>query len=480
MWIVEHQMNQKYKRKFNIDQTDLPLKSSVNIYNINALQTDWKEIIEPTDDVYVLGNPPFVGKQLQTKEQKEDVKKVFEGYKKIGILDYVTCWYKKAVEYIQNTQIQVGFVSTNSIIQGEQAVLLWKILLEDYGIYINFAHQSFKWGNEVKKKAGVYVVIIGFSLYNQKTKYLFTYEKPDSLPIKHEVKKINNYLLEYDNVILEIRRKPICNIEPIKFGSMPNDGGNLILTDEEKGILLKKEPNIKKYIKPLISAKEFLNGGNRWCLWLDGAKPADIKNSKILSERIEKVKAFRLASSRKQTQKKAEYPTLFAEIRQPKTDYIVIPLTTSENRDYIPLSFVDKDIISNNTVSLISSDDKYLFGILTSKMHMTWMRYVCGRLKGDYRYSNTLVYNNYPFQTDVKDDLKDKIRAKVDELLEIREKYDDTLANLYDPLLMPPDLKKTHQHLDTIVDKCYQNKPFRNDEERMKFLFDLYSNYVES
>ncbi|RAP43737.1 MAG: hypothetical protein BZ135_09110 [Methanosphaera sp. rholeuAM6] len=480
MWIVEHQMNQKYKRKFNIDQADLPLKSSVNIYNENALQIDWKEILEPTDNVYILGNPPFVGKNLQTKEQKEEVKQVFKEYKNTGILDYVSCWYKKAVEYIIGTKIRVGFVSTNSIIQGEQAILLWKILLEDYKIHINFAHQSFKWGNEIKKKAGVFVVIIGFSQINKKQKYLFSYEKPDALPVKHEVTKINNYLVEYDNVILKTRRKPISDVEPIKFGSMPNDDGNLILSDEEKEEVLNQEPNLKQYIKPLISSKEFLNGKNRWCFWLENAKPSDLKASIILTERINNIKHFRLASTRKQTRQKAEYPTLFAEIRQPETDYIVIPLTTSENRDYIPLSFVDKDIISNNTVSLISSDDKYLFGILTSKMHMTWMRYVCGRLKGDYRYSNTLVYNNYPFPTDVKDDLKDKIRSKVDELLEIRDEYDDTLANLYDPLLMPPDLKKTHQQLDTLVDKCYQGKPFRNGEERMKLLFDLYSNYVES
>ncbi len=224
MWIVEHQMNQKYKRKFNIDQADLPLKSSLNIHNTNALQIDWKEILEPTDDVYLLGNPPFIGKQLQTKEQKDEVKKVFEGYKKTGILDYVTCWYKKAADYIQNTKIEVGFVSTNSIIQGEQAVLLWKILLDDYGIVINFAHQSFKWGNEVKKKAGVYVVIIGFSLFNKDKKYLFTYEKPDSLPVKQEVKRINNYLMDYENTILEIRKKPLFDVLPMVLGSIPRDG----------------------------------------------------------------------------------------------------------------------------------------------------------------------------------------------------------------------------------------------------------------
>lgn len=500
MWIVEHQMNQKYKRKFNIDHVDLPLKSSVNIYNTNALQIDWKEILKPTDDVYILGNPPFIGKQLQTKEQKEDLKSVFKKpqflveqlqnneqkedikkrlkkYEKIGILDYVTCWYKKAAEYIQNTQIEVGFVSTNSIIQGEQAVLLWKILLDDYAICINFAHQSFKWGNEVKKKAGVYVVIIGFSLISKDKKYLFTYEKPDSLPVKHEVKRINNYLMDYENTILEIRRKPLCEIEPIKFGSMPNDDGNLILSDEEKESILIEEPLLEKYIKPLVSSKEFLNGGNRWCFWLENIKPSDIKSSKILTKRIENVKKFRLSSTRQQTRKKANYPTLFAEIRQPETDYIVIPLTTSENREYIPLSFVDKNIIANNTVSLISSDDKYLFGILISKMHMTWMRYVCGRLKGDYRYSNTLVYNNYPFPTSVSDVLKDKIRNQVSELLNIRDKYDDTLANLYDPLVMPSDLKKAHEKLDKLVDKCYRSKSFENDEERMKLLFKLYSDF---
>ncbi len=235
------------------------------------------------------------------------------------------------------------------------------------------------------------------------------------------------------------------------------------------------EPEVEQYIKPLISAKEFLNNENRWCFWLINASPTNIKNSRLLLERITKVKEFRLSSTREQTRKKADYPSLFAEIRQPETDYIIIPLTTSENRQYIPLGFVDKDIIANNSVSFIQSDDKYLFGILTSRMHMTWMRYVCGRLKGDYRYSNTLVYNNFPFPSDVSDDLKEKIRSHVTEILKIRDKYGDTLANLYDPLIMPPDLKKAHEKLDKLVDKCYQSKVFKNDEERMKLLFKLYS-----
>ena len=477
MWIVEHQMNQKYKRKFNIDQADLPLKSSLNIHNTNALQIDWKEILEPTEDVYLLGNPPFTGKKFQTKEQKEDIKSVFEGYKNIKELDYVTCWYKKAADYIKNSTIKVSFVSTNSICQGEQCPVLWNILLNDYKLYINFAHTSFKWGNEVKKKAGVFVIIIGISNQNNIDKYLFTYETPTSLPIKTKVKNINNYLIDSENIFIKKPRKPLCDVPVMQHGSSLLDDNNFVIEADEYQLYIEQEPHIKKFIKPIINAKEFLNNKHRYCLWLKDVPPNELKSSKIIMERVKKVKMFRDNSKRKNTNKMSQYPTLFGEERQPINDFVVIPVTTSENREYIPIGYINNSIIVTNQLLVIDSDDKYLFGILTSKMHMTWMRYVCGRLKGDYRYSNTLVYNNYPFPSDVSDDLKDKIRSQVTEILKIRDKYDDTLANLYDPLIMPPDLKKAHEKLDKLVEKCYQSKDFKNDEERMKLLFKLYSDY---
>ena len=480
MWFIEHQMNLMYET-LDIHKDNLPLKSSLNIHNKNALELDWGEILPPNDNVYVFGNPPFVGKQEQSDKQKEEMKEVFKGFKKVGSLDYVAAWYKKACEYIENTGIEVAFVSTNSICQGEQVAILWQQLKQRHDIKINFAHQTFKWSNEAKNNAGVYVVIVGFSLNDRKEKIIFTYGKPNSeIPNYSIAEKINSYLVEGEEVFVKSMRKPLCDVDKMFLGSIPRDGGNLILSPDEKEKLIKNESLSEKYIRPLIGARQYLNNEKRYCLWLEDVLPSELQKMPLVLNRVNDVKAFRLESPREQTRNLAKYPTLFAEIRQPKTDYILVPLTTSENRDYVPIGFMDKDIIVNNSVSVIESDDLLLFAVLTSKMHMTWMRYVCGRLESRYRYSASIVYNNFPFPEKISEQLSDKIIKTSENLLEIREKYSsERLADLYNPILMPNDLRKCHEQLDNLIDKTYRNKKFIDDNDRMNFLFKKYSELIK-
>lgn len=479
MYLVQHQLDLKYET-LDIKEDNLPLKSAANIYNENALTIDWNDIVMPTNNLFILGNPPFAGKQEQTDQQKEEMKEVFEGFKSVGNLDYVTAWYKKACEFIEGTTIEVSFVSTNSICQGEQVAILWQQLKERYDIKINFAHQTFKWSNEARNNAGVYVVIVGFSLKERDVKIIFTYDKPNSLiPTSSNVENINSYLVEGEEIFLKNSRNSICDVPKMVFGSMPNDGGNLLLSEKEKNELLNEEPNSKKFIKNLISAKEYLNNGQRYCLWLEGITPSELNNLPKIKNRVQKVRNHRLESKREDTRKLADFPTQFGENRQPKTDYILIPLHSSENREYIPLGFINKDNIANNSVSIIESNDLTLFGILTSKMHMTWMRYVCGRIKGDYRYSASLVYNNFPFPADISDNQRNDIVSKSQKILDIRNEFsNESLANLYNPLLMPPVLKNAHIELDRSIDKLYRSKKFKDDNDRMKFLFDLYLEYT--
>lgn len=479
MWLIQHQMDLKFET-LDIHESNLPLKESANIHNENALTIDWNDIVTPSDNLFILGNPPFAGKQEQTDQQKEELKTIFEGFKSVGNLDYVTAWYKKACEYIEGTNIEVGFVSTNSICQGEHVPILWKQLKERHDIKINFAHQTFKWSNEARNNAGVYVVIVGFSLKEREEKVIFTYDKPNSNnPEFSKVEKINSYLVEGDDIFFKNSRNPLCNVPKMVFGSMPNDGGNLLLNEKEKEELLIAEPEAKKFVKNLISAREYLNNGKRYCLWLEDITPSELNNLPIVKQRVQKVREHRLESKREDTQKLADFPTQFGENRQPKKDYILIPLTTSENRDYVPIGFITRENIVNNTVSIIESDDLILFGILTSKMHMTWMRYVCGRLESRYRYSASLVYNNFPFPQGISDNIRNKIVSNAQEILNVRNEFpNESLAYLYNPLLMPPKLKTAHFKLDKSVDKAYRSTKFKDDNDRMKFLFDLYLDYT--
>ena len=481
MWLIDHQMNMMISEHFGQYFVRLPLKKSANIVHANSLQISWEDVISKEKLTYILGNPPFIGKQLQNKEQKDDMARIFNKVQGAGVLDYVTAWYLKASKYIQDTNIKVAFVSTNSIVQGEQVAILWKELFSNYGIKIHFAHQTFNWSNEAKSNAAVHVVIVGFASFDTTNKKIFEYENIKAEAHEKIVKNITPYLVEGDDIVIEKRRKPICDVPNIVFGSMPNDGGNLILSEAEFLKIKQEEPVIIPYIKQFMGGDEFLKNIKRYCFWLLDLSPNILKTSKILQERISLVKKIRLESNRESTKKLAQYPTLFAEIRQPKSNYIVIPLNTSSNREYLPIGLNDKEIIASNLVSIIESESLYIFGILSSLTHMIWMRYTCGRLGNGYRYSNSIVYNNYPFPKNVSEKQKKAVEEKAQNVLNIRSQFSDcSLADLYDPLSMPPNLKKAHQELDKAVDNCYGSKLFKNDKERIEFLFGLYEEYLNT
>lgn len=479
MWLIDHQMNMAISNEFGQYFVRLPLKKAATIVNSNALQIDWKMIISPDQLSYILGNPPFIGKSNQNAKQKADMEKVFADTKGTGVLDYVTTWYIKAAQYIQNTKIKVAFVSTNSIAQGEQVGLLWGLLFNKYNIKIHFAHRTFRWNNEAKGNAAVHVVIIGFANYDLNEKRIFEYEDINETPHEIKVKNINPYLVEGKDLVIFKRRYPISTVPEISFGSMPNDGGNFLFTDEEKEELLKKEPKAKKFIKPLISAYEYLNGENRWCLWLKDADPKELKEIKEITKRIDAVRILRNESSREATKKLGSYPTLFGEDRQPKSEYILIPLHSSENRKYIPLGYFSKDNIANNSCSTIDNTTLFHFGVLHSVMHMAWVIHVCGRLESRYRYSNEIVYNNFPWPENPSEKQTKAIETAAQKVLDTRVEFpNSSLADLYDPLTMPPVLVKAHNELDKAVDLAYRAQPFTTEAKRMEFLFELYEKYT--
>lgn len=490
MWLVQHQMDLKYE-SIDIHEDNLPLKTSMNIYNENALRIDWSDIVAPSDNLFILGNPPFAGKKDQTSSQKEDMKIVFNGFKKVGVLDYVTAWYKKALDYIEGTKIKVGFVSTSSITQGEQVSALWKQLNEKYSFFINFAHQPFKWTNEARNNAAVIVIIIGFSSEDKKNKILFRYSESESqqsdnnteiVPEAVIVDHINHYLIDFEDIFIDSISNPICNVPKIQLGNMANDNGGLIIkTNEEKRRLISKYPILEKYIKTFIGGKEFINGDERYCLWLadDDSAILDIGDIPEISERFRIVKEHRQKSTRPQTRELADLFMLFGEIRQPSNDYILIPLNTASSRKYIPIGIVNKDIIVSNLASFVDSNDLSLFGILHSKMHMTWVDFVAGRLGDQYRYSNNVVYNNFPFP-ELTDSDRENIAIKAEEILKIREKFANrSLFDLYGRK-MPQNLINAHKELDNAVDKAYRTKKFTSDDERMEFLFHLYLEYTSN
>ncbi|EKE22267.1 MAG: hypothetical protein ACD_7C00006G0003 [uncultured bacterium] len=479
MWLMDHQMNEVASQVFGQNIKDLPLTKGAEIFIGNALQKDWEEVIPKNELSYILGNPPFIGHHLQTKEQKEDLRKVLNGIKAAGVMDYVSAWYIKAAEYIQNTQIKTAFVSTNSISQGEQVGILWNYLFKKYKIKINFAHRTFKWNNEARGKAAVYCVIIGFANFDADKKYLCEYENIKGEPHEIRVKNINPYLIDADDILLENRSKPICNVPAMMYGSKPTDGGNFLMSDTEKDIFLQKELLAEKFIHPFISAKEFLNNEKRWCLWLVDANPEELRNLPEVMKKVEAVKEFRGKSIASST-RNYPYHALFRQVTQPKTDYILVPSTTSENRKYIPMGFLTKDIILSNASFSIPNATLYHFGILESEIHMTWVRHVCGRLKSDFRYSKDIVYNNFPWPENPSEEKIKTIKKFAQEVLDVRLKYPtSSLADLYDPLAMPADLVKAHQNLDRAVDSAYCKKSFATSAERMEFLFGLYEKCIK-
>jgi hypothetical protein len=477
MWLIDHQMNIKVSNEFGQYFVRLPLKKAAKIVHSNSLRIDWETVVKKDQLNFILGNPPFVGKQLQNADQKADMNRVLGDVKGAGVLDYVAAWYIKAAEFIQNTLIHCALVSTNSISQGEQVGILWQELYNKYKIKIHFAHRTFSWRNEAKGNAAVHCVIIGFGLEDIENKRIFDYSDIKGEATEKKAKNINPYLTEGNDLIILKRNKPICTISEMLKGSQPTDGGNLLMTDEEKIKYLSQEPLGEKFIRPFVSAEEFLNGKKRWCFWLVDIQPNELKQLPLLLKRIDAVKNMRLLSTKESTVKWANFPTSFTENRQPKSNYLLVPSASSENRKYIPIGFLTKDYILNNASFSVSNATPYLFGILTSEMHMTWVKYTCGRLKSDYRYSNTIVYNNFPFPENITDKQKQKVETCAQKVLDTRAKYpDSSLADLYDRLTMPSDLTKAHQNLDKAVDLCYRPQPFVNELNRIEYLFNLYEN----
>jgi type I restriction-modification system DNA methylase subunit len=481
MWLIDHQMNMKASEEFGLYYTRLPLKKSPNIIHGNALRINWNNLFNEGEFNYIIGNPPYVGKAFRNREQNGDMELIFQKVNGFGVLDYVASWYIKAAEYIKDKKTKVAFVSTNSITQGEQVGILWKELLDKYKIKINFAHRTFAWSSEAKGKAQVFVVIIGFANFDTREKYIYDYDSPKSEAHQIKVGNINPYLVEGNDVVILKRKSPISNVPNIIFGSMPNDGGNLLLTKKEKDDLIEAESESIRFIRPLIGAKEFINDIERYCLWLTDMKPSDLKKFPAIEERVKRVREYRLKSQRKTTAELAKYPMLFGEIRQPKSDYILIPRVSSENRIYIPIGFFTKNDIANDSCLMIPNASLYHFGILTSIMHMTWVKYVCGRLKSDYRYSNELVYNNFPWPLNPPQKSIEIVIEIVKKILEIRSQFKDcTLADLYNPLSMPSSITKAHKELDNAVDFCFRGQKFNNEKNRIEFLFNLFSEYKKT
>lgn len=481
LWLADHQMNLRASQQFGSYFTRLPLTESAHILHGNALRTDWREVLPPAECSYIVGNPPFVGTQMQSSEQKADIRAVFGNDKVANSLDFVTAWHKKAAEYIGGTRIKAAFVSTNSISQGEQVGVLWNELFK-HGMAIAFAHRTFKWTNEAPGKAAVHCVIIGFAakeVVETAPRLLYEYDTPASEPHVSEVPNISPYLIPAGNTLVHARSTPLCNVPELVYGSMANDGGNLLLTPDEKQTLLAKEPQASKYLRRLYGSQEFINNQERWCLWLKDAPPSDLRSMPEVMKRVEAVRQHRLKSTRAATQELAAFPTLFGEVRHPETPYLLVPGVSSERREYIPIGFMPKNTIASDLCRILPNATLYHFGVLSSLQHMTWVKYVCGRLKSDFRYSNTIVYNNFPWAESPTEAQKQAVERAAQAVLDAREQFpSSSLADLYDPLSMPPVLTKAHQDLDRAVDKCYRPKAFGTEQERITFLFELYERYT--
>ena len=526
LWISEAQMLRETEKIIRRDIDFLPLKSYTNIREGNALRMDW-DVIEVSSDIptiyakkvhliiepekqmasepiveydeinlvtnhfdgavkpdkkrykvsydYIIGNPPFVGYSLQSKEQKEDILSVFidkkgKPFKTAGKIDYVAGWYYKASQLLCNTNTRAALVSTNSITQGEQVAAIWKPLKEMFGIHIDFAHRTFRWDSEATLKAHVHCVIIGFSCAQQDSpKYIYDNKK------KKKADNVNAYLIDAPSIFLESKSKPLCKVPQMSSGGKPVEGGFLILSPDEKDDLIAKEPRIEKYIRPFTSGDDFINKKKRYCLWLVNANPTDLKQAPEVRARIEKVREFRLASTKEATRRCAETPTLFMEVKPPKSNYLLIPATSSEQRRYIPLGYMDKQVIPNNAVQFVPDATLYHFGILTSNVHMAWMRAVCGRLEMRYRYSANIVYNNFPWPTPTEEQ-KAKIERTAQAILDARALYpDSSLADLYDELTMPVELRRAHQDNDRAVMQAYGfNVKTMTESQCVAELFKLY------
>ena len=506
LWISEAQMLAETEKIIQHDIDFLPLKSYANIKEGNALRMDWQgsdvsnvavnksefENFAPYD--YIMGNPPFVGYSLQSKEQKDDMFSIYidekgKTYKTAGKIDYVAAWYWKVAQLMQaNPKTKAALVSTNSITQGEQVATIWRPIFERFGVHIDFAYRTFRWDSESDSKAHVHCVIIGFSKGNtNSSKPIFV---SDNQVIK--ANNINAYLIDASNIWIESRNKPLCDVPAMSSGGKPVEGGFLILSPEEKDTLLQKTPLLESYVRPFTSGDDFINNKKRYCLWLADCPPNILRSSADVMRRIENVRLFRAASAKEATRRCAETPTLFMEMKEPRGDYLLIPATSSERRRYVPIGYVDKSVIPNNAVQFVPNATLYHFGILTSNVHMAWMRAVAGRLKSDYRYSASIVYNNFPWpnvgdcvpqsqqcHSQLRDAVGD-IEQTAQAILDVRAKFPDcSLADLYDEAAMPPELRRAHQENDKAVMAAYGFKPNLEENEIVAELFRMYEGMVK-
>ena len=477
LWIAESQMMKETEDIVHMDLDFLPLTTNAFIVEGNSLQIDWESVVPKYQVSYIMGNPPFVGARVMSSGQKDDVKEIFRGWKNVGNMDYVCCWYKRCADFMKNTSIRSALVSTNSVSQGESVANLWKPLLEN-GVHIDFAYRTFQWDSEAKIKAHVHCVIIGFSIA--------PYDKPKKVFIDERyqiAKNINGYLLDAANVYVESRNKPICDIPEIGIGNKPIDGGYYLFEKEEMEEFIKKEPEAKTYFRPWYGSKEFINRSPRYCLWLGECSPTELRKLPLCMERIKAVREYRLSSPSKGTVKLAEKPTRFHVENMPKGQYIVIPEVSSQRRRYVPMGYMDSSVLCSNKVRLMPDADLYEFGILESNVHMAWMRVVCGRLKSDYDYSIKIVYNNFPWPEPTAQQ-RQKIEQTAQAILDARALYpDSSLADLYDELTMPPELRKAHQQNDMAVMQAYGftkgSEAYKSEAACAAELMKLYQKKVE-
>ncbi len=535
MWLIDHQMNLQISHEFGQYFARLPLKKAAKIIHGDALQTDWQSLLNPINQInivakhaniylaeeptadyktlnvltetyevhkgkkpeeiietkfdYIIGNPPFIGSKIMSQSQRDAVVRELGNVQGAGVLDYVTAWYIKAAKYIASTNehnnnplqnTKCAFVSTNSIVQGEQTGILWGQMLNKYKIKIHFAHRTFKWSNEAKGNAAVYCVIVGFANIDSDNKRIFDYETPKSEPLELKAQNINPYLIDARNVLIGKRQKPICNVPEMSFGNIALDSGFLIFTEQEKKEFLVKEPNAEKWFKQLLGAIELLYDQTRWCLWLIDIKPQELRAMPFVLDRIKKVRDARLKANDGGTQRLAERSHQFRDLNNPE-NYIAIPITTGESRKYIPIVFANKESIPAVTVQTIPNGTLFQFGILTSATHMAWVKSVCGRLKSDFRYSKDIVYNNFPWPQNPTDKQIKAVETAAQKVLDARVVFQNkgaSLADLYDPLTMPPILTKAHNELDKAVDLAYRSQSFTTEANRLEFLFDLYEKYT--
>lgn len=486
MWLIDHQMNMLVSDKFGEYIPLIPLLKSAVIVNGNALRIDWQSIIDENENEradthfdFIMGNPPFVGSKLMSEQQRVELLSIFQNMQGSGVLDYVTGWYKLAAIYAEKFNCRVGFVSTNSVSQGEQVSILWQNLISNHAVNIDFAHRTFAWTNEARGVAAVYCVIIGFSKQQRQPKRLFIYDNVKGEPVEENVNHINAYLTAAKDLFISSRQRPLCNVPEIGIGNKPIDGGQYLFTDKEKEEFVKMEPQSAKWFRKWLGADEFLNGWQRWCLWLGDCPPDELKKMPESLKRVSAVKSIRLKSKSLPTRKLALTPTRFHVENMPNDSYLIIPSVSSERRFYIPIGFEVPETLASNLVLIAPNAKLFHFGVLTSMMHMTWVKYTCGRLKSDYRYSKDIVYNNYPWPEAPTEKQNQTVEDAAKRVLDARALFpDSSLADLYDPNTMPPALLKAHQQLDRTVDLCYRPQPFLSEAKRIDFLFELYDKYT--